>query len=109
MYDELPSMCKRPADYVLARHCILTAVGIYQVRFRRYIDGKKNRCEPGRGGEVGEARGAARALGLSVAEFCRRERVHPVTFYGLSPTTGRWVEARKPVRRRAGLSCQSSL
>ena len=23
-----------------------------------------------------------RASGLSVAEFCRRERVHPVTFYG---------------------------
>ena len=74
--------CKRPADYVLARHCILTALGIYQVRFRRHIDGKKNRCEPGRGGEVGGSSGAQRASGLSVAEFCRRERIHPVTFYG---------------------------
>ena len=55
--------CKRPADYVLGGHCILTALGIYQVRFRRPIDGNKSRCEPARDGEVGRSSGAAARVG----------------------------------------------
>ena len=48
-----------------------------------------------------------RASGLSVAEFCRREGVHPVSFYGWR----RRLEGGRGgsgVRRRAGRSCRSS-
>lgn len=49
---------KRPADYVLAGHCILTALGTFQVCFRRLIDGEKNRSESVRSGNVERSCGA---------------------------------------------------
>ena len=46
-----------------------------------------------------------RASGLSVAEFCRRERVHPVSFYGWR----RRLQGRAPTATRGSRTSRAFL
>ena len=92
----------RPADYVHACHCILTARCIYQVRFRRHIDDRRAGAIPAVVARWEERVARQRTSGFSVAEFCRRERIHPVTFHGLAPATGWWVETGTPCADEPG-------
>jgi hypothetical protein len=96
---------KRPAVYVVAVHCILTALGIYQVHFRRHIDGEKSMSEPVRTGKVEDrvARQPVTTNPPAGDEGTKQTEVHVrVTATGRCPEVHREADLLKELGEEAG-------